>query len=439
MEQALLVVSVALLFFGSAYIQLHDQFPIRHMWELMAFTFAACFILLTARVKNLVIPDLYTQFQDDLRGLFAATATAFISIGLVIALKHEFIAVAFALQILALTWIDRYITLNALNRIIRTLVILFVVAYIPQIISYLQGKTNIFAVQYSIRALQYPWFFLFIPALSFFGSYHFQKHYEDKRSNLMLGFAITLGVIGVYFQARGLMHPNQNLLAHVPSFLERGILTQLICAMAFSLWVTGRKTGLQVPLRSAHILAFLILIQYVVLDLLFMNPYFDREQKILGWPLVNCLWITYVLPFLWLIPVFKQSNFEVIKNHKDRLLHLTGIIIAAWVFTSLLVRQFFHGEIVHHSIQTTSAELYTYSVAWLLLSLVVLLVGIYRQDRAIRSASLVLIIGVVGKVFLWDASGLVGLYRVASFLGLGLSLMALGWYYTRMVALSDKR
>ncbi len=38
-----------------------------------------------------------------------------------------------------------------------------------------------------------------------------------------------------------------------------------------------------------------------------------------------------------------------------------------------------------------------------------------------------------GKVFLYDASQLTGLMRVLSFLGLGLSLLGIGWFYTRFV------
>ena len=38
----------------------------------------------------------------------------------------------------------------------------------------------------------------------------------------------------------------------------------------------------------------------------------------------------------------------------------------------------------------------------------------------------------IAKVFLVDMSGLAGLYRVASFLGLGLSLAGLGWIVRRM-------
>ena len=42
-------------------------------------------------------------------------------------------------------------------------------------------------------------------------------------------------------------------------------------------------------------------------------------------------------------------------------------------------------------------------------------------------------LGAVLKVFLWDAAGLDGLWRVLSFFGMGLSLLAISWLYARFV------
>jgi uncharacterized membrane protein len=39
----------------------------------------------------------------------------------------------------------------------------------------------------------------------------------------------------------------------------------------------------------------------------------------------------------------------------------------------------------------------------------------------------------VGKVFLFDMSALTGLYRAASFIGLGLCLVGIGLFYQRIV------
>ena len=51
----------------------------------------------------------------------------------------------------------------------------------------------------------------------------------------------------------------------------------------------------------------------------------------------------------------------------------------------------------------------------------------------LRYASLAVLLLAIGKVFLFDTAALDGLFRVASFLGLGLTLMALGFVYQRFV------
>jgi len=55
----------------------------------------------------------------------------------------------------------------------------------------------------------------------------------------------------------------------------------------------------------------------------------------------------------------------------------------------------------------------------------------------LRYASLVVLVLVVGKVFLVDMADLTGLLRVASFLGLGIALLALGFVYRRYVFRED--
>ncbi len=59
--------------------------------------------------------------------------------------------------------------------------------------------------------------------------------------------------------------------------------------------------------------------------------------------------------------------------------------------------------------------------------------GIYRRISALRYASLAVLLITVLKVFLFDMGGLTGLYRAASFMGLGLSLVGIGYIYQRFV------
>jgi len=62
-----------------------------------------------------------------------------------------------------------------------------------------------------------------------------------------------------------------------------------------------------------------------------------------------------------------------------------------------------------------------------------LALGIRQHQRALRRSALVIAGLVTGKAFLVDMADLTGLWRVLSFLGLGLALIALGAIYRRFV------
>jgi hypothetical protein len=78
---------------------------------------------------------------------------------------------------------------------------------------------------------------------------------------------------------------------------------------------------------------------------------------------------------------------------------------------------------------------------WAISGLAALVTGLRRDDRALRLGSLALLLVTVGKVFLYDLSALTSLYRVGSFIGLGLLLLVAAgiWQRMRPPALPDLR
>jgi uncharacterized membrane protein len=73
------------------------------------------------------------------------------------------------------------------------------------------------------------------------------------------------------------------------------------------------------------------------------------------------------------------------------------------------------------------------SVVWAVYALLLLALGMRRKQSGLRWASLVLLVIVIGKLFLFDLGELQGLYRVASFLGLAVSLLLVSFGYQRFV------
>jgi uncharacterized membrane protein len=104
----------------------------------------------------------------------------------------------------------------------------------------------------------------------------------------------------------------------------------------------------------------------------------------------------------------------------------------ALMYLGLEVRTLFHGEILTRG-ATTDAEQYTYSAVWLVFGVLLLVAGFRLQSQPARLASAAVVALTIGKVFLVDMSGLTGIFRALSFIGLGAVLVGIGWIYQRML------
>jgi len=148
--------------------------------------------------------------------------------------------------------------------------------------------------------------------------------------------------------------------------------------------------------------------------------------------------------FDWLLPAYLLPALLALVARRDAataqpavLRPLLGgyALIAGLVWLTLEVRHWFHaGSIGLDTVEVEDAELWAWSVAWLAYAVGVMAIGIGTGNRHLRLAALAIVGLTTAKVFLVDMSGLVGLWRVLSFLGLGLVLIGLGAAYRRLVA-----
>jgi uncharacterized membrane protein len=117
-----------------------------------------------------------------------------------------------------------------------------------------------------------------------------------------------------------------------------------------------------------------------------------------------------------------------------------GVLVVALLFgyVTLEVRHLYQGDSTRLLQHTADAEKWTYSVAWLLLGLVLLAYGVWRASREARLASGALVLLAVLKVFLLDLEGLTGLWRALSFISLGLVLIAIGLVYQKLIFAKPK-
>ena len=83
---------------------------------------------------------------------------------------------------------------------------------------------------------------------------------------------------------------------------------------------------------------------------------------------------------------------------------------------------------------------FAWSALWMLYGAALMIVGFRRRAPFLRWLSLGLLAITVGKVFLYDLSALQRIYRILSFIGLGVLLLAISFaYQKKWLTVSDER
>lgn len=146
-------------------------------------------------------------------------------------------------------------------------------------------------------------------------------------------------------------------------------------------------------------------------------------------PLFNWVLFTWCVPSvltLWLATLVKPLNAEL----SQVILGLSGLL--AVLAINGLIRQYWQGPFIYLDKATSDAELYSYSIIWLLLGALVVIAGHLKQQSLVQKVGLGILGAVIVKVFLIDMANLTGLLKAVSFIGLGLSLVGLSWLFQKL-------
>jgi uncharacterized membrane protein len=162
--------------------------------------------------------------------------------------------------------------------------------------------------------------------------------------------------------------------------------------------------------------------------LLLENPLLWRID--VGGPIFNLILLGYAVPAVLMLLLS-----YAVAGHRPTAYANTiagGALTFALAYVTLEIRRFYHGPILNTG-ETTGAEQYTYSIGWLAFGVVLLGVGIVVNSERARLASAVVIALTILKAFVIDMSTLTGVWRALSFMGLGIVLVAIGWFYQRIL------
>ncbi len=107
-------------------------------------------------------------------------------------------------------------------------------------------------------------------------------------------------------------------------------------------------------------------------------------------------------------------------------------VVFAWINLTIF-HAFSTGSALTLSVERLPARDLTLSLAWVVYAVTLLGLGMARDSSALRWLSLGFLVLSIGKVFLYDLGELRDLYRVASLVGLAISLILVSLAYQRFV------
>ncbi len=174
---------------------------------------------------------------------------------------------------------------------------------------------------------------------------------------------------------------------------------------------------------------------------------FNNSHEICTTPVLNLHGLDFLAPGIALVGAallirpleMKRARPRETPLYRSGFPALTGIagfcglfVVFLWI-TVEVENHFAQGSSYRLEFGDAAARDLSLSIAWAGYALLLLFAGMSRRVGALRWVSLVLLLATIAKVFLLDLEDLQGLYRVGSFLGLALSLLAVSLLYQRFV------
>jgi uncharacterized membrane protein len=167
----------------------------------------------------------------------------------------------------------------------------------------------------------------------------------------------------------------------------------------------------------------------LTLSLFILNPIVSGDP-VEGGALINTLWLAYLAPVVLLAMIARK--LDPIGLQKSRSAFGILILVLVLAFVTLEVKRLFQGPLLEADF-LSDAESYALSAAWLALAVALLIAGLRMNRKTIRYGGLAVMVLALLKTFAYDLWQLGGLWQIASVMGIGLSLVGIGWLYTKFI------
>jgi uncharacterized membrane protein len=384
-------------------------------WGLVALALAAALVGAAAMARR--------EGAVQRAGAHAAGAVAALALGVAMVLSDQWLTLAVALFLPALAWIEARADLPPLRRVAMAVAALVLARLLLNwhVLDYDFGATPV------LNGLLPAYG---VPAAAFaLAAVMFRRRADDLAVAVLEAGAIAFATALVLLEIRHAVTGGALAAEAVGwSFRQGALQVFSLSLLAMLLRLADRRLHRPVLAWGWRVLQGLALVIGALL--LVVNPAIEAGAGLLATPILNELALAYALPAL--LAGLAAAAPESARPPWLRPVLAAYAMLAAFAWVTLEVRHLFHPDAMAlYQATPDGAELYAYSGAWLALAAGLLALGIRLRIPALRIAALSVMALTVGKAFLVDMGGLVGLWRVLSFLGLGLALIALGWVYRR--------
>jgi uncharacterized membrane protein len=345
-----------------------------------------------------------------------------IAFTLAFVLRDAWLTVALSLMLPALGWIGAKLDLPEMRPIALVMAAVVLVRLV----------LNPFVLDYDTDAFLGRHWVIYgygVPAAAFYAAMRlFGRH--GYTGSVLEGGALTFGLLAVSLELRVLVAGDID----APRF---GLFEASLQSGVWLLAGWRRLHAYAAEVRAFDRIAAVILIGLgaacvLAVQVFAQNPLLSGDS-VGRLPFLNVLALAYLLPAVLAVMIARDGTEQA------RWAAGAAALALALLWLSLETRHWFHGEVLTLTRGASHAETYTLSAMWLVFALGLWGLGALRGQSLYRYGALATVLLAALKVFLFDMADLDGLYRVASFLGLGLSLVSIGLLYQRFVAVSLPR
>ncbi|MCK8785645.1 DUF2339 domain-containing protein [Roseomonas sp. NAR14] len=353
-------------------------------------------------------------------GAHAAGALAALSLGAAMLLQDHWLSLAVSLFLPALAWVEGRSGLRALRPLAALVAAVVLVRLLlnPHLLDYDFGTAPL---------LNGLWPAYGGPALAFaLAARAFLRRADDRVVALLEAGAVALATALPLLLVHHAFEQG-DLAGERFEFAETALYPAILALAAAAVLLLNRRLGR--PVLRAAWTAQAALAMLAGLSCLAQNPGLTGDP-VEGPALLNPLLPAYLLPASLAAALLATPEGRALPWRAAPALYA---LLAGFAWVTLEVRRAFHGPEIGLDVPLPDAELWALSGAWLLFGALLMLAGIRANAAPLRLAALAVLGLTTAKVFLVDMSELVGLWRVLSFLGLGLALIGLGGLYQRFV------